>query len=334
MSELLNIAIIGAGHIGSRHLQALANLEEPARIQLVDPSPGSLEIAEKRFRDVYKGERDAITLQHFDSIQDLGMSQDLVIVATDSRNRCDVIIELVQSKNICSMILEKFLFQAEKEYYEVQDLLKKKNIPAWVNCMLRATDFYRNLKSALTIDSPIRMTVEGKSWGLACNSIHFLDLFSFFTDCNDFEFSSVNLDEKIYNSRRSGFKEFSGKLVGENSQGNVLTLSCKEGACGEGDVGGPISIQIDNGHDKHVIASYIDRVIHRVITPNGETENTAALPFQSQITHLIVNDIIRNDTCGLPLYADSMILHLSLIKVFLKQMSKVTGKEIKRCPIT
>ncbi len=63
------------------------------------------------------------------------------------------------------MILEKFLFQAEKEYYEVQDLLKKKNIPAWVNCMLRATDFYRNLKSALTIDSPIRMTVEGKIGG-------------------------------------------------------------------------------------------------------------------------------------------------------------------------
>tara|TARA_B100000315_G_C14571743_1_gene585933 strand:+ start:897 stop:1901 length:1005 start_codon:yes stop_codon:yes gene_type:complete len=334
MSVSLDIAIIGAGQIGSRHLQALAKLKDTVRIQLVDTAPESLEIACKRFYDVYKGDSERITLQQFNSIRDLESDQDLVIVATDARDRGDVIKELVRTKNVRFMILEKVLFQTEEEYYEIDCLLKDQNIPTWVNCVLRATDFYGDLRSTLSIDEPIRMVVEGVSWGLACNSIHFIDLFSFFTDCVDFQFTETALSEKIYDSRRPGYKEFSGQLVGKNSQGHILILSCRGGECGEGGEGGAVSIQIDSGRKKHVIASYMDHAVYKVITQGGEAETTVSLPMQSQITHLLVNDIFKNGTCGLPVYADSMILHLSLIKVLLKQMSEVAGKEIIRCPIT
>lgn len=334
MSGLLNISIIGAGQIGSRHLQALANLKNTVRIQLVDKSKDSIEVALNRFQDVYKGDANRITLQHFSSIQDLEKYQDLVIVATDASHRYDLVKELVQTKNVRSMILEKVLFQKENEYYEIDCLLKNKKIPTWVNCVLRATDFYRGIKSTLNKNKPIRMTVEGDSWGLACNSIHFMDLLSFFSDCRDFEFTKVELDKKIYDSRRSACKEFSGKLVGKNSQGHSLSLSCKSGECEEADKGGPILIQIDNDNKKHVITSYLGRAIYKIITESEEIEKTVVLPMQSQLTHLLAKNIFQNDTCDLPSYRDSMVLHLCLIKVLLEQISQIKGKVIKRCPIT
>jgi len=38
--------------MGSRHLQALAQLEEPLKIQIVEPYATSREIAEQRYREV------------------------------------------------------------------------------------------------------------------------------------------------------------------------------------------------------------------------------------------------------------------------------------------
>ena len=49
---MINCAIIGAGQIGSRHLQALAQLNSPARIELVDSDPKALAMSEKRFLEV------------------------------------------------------------------------------------------------------------------------------------------------------------------------------------------------------------------------------------------------------------------------------------------
>ena len=49
---MIHCAIIGAGQIGSRHLQALCKLESPARVALVDPSDESLQTASDRYIEV------------------------------------------------------------------------------------------------------------------------------------------------------------------------------------------------------------------------------------------------------------------------------------------
>ena len=334
MSTPLNIAIIGVGQIGSRHLQALSNLRGRVDIHLVDKSSRSLEIACERFQRVYKDDRKRITLKYFNSIQDLEARHDLVIVATDARERSKLIKEVVLTRSVRYMILEKVLFQTEDEYHEIDYLLRNKNISAWVNCVLRTTDFYRDLKSTLNKNCSIDMVIDGTSWGLACNSIHYMDLFSFFTDCNNFQFTETDLSEKIQDSKRLGYKEFSGTLVGVNSSGHTLTLSCREGECSQEDKKEPISIQINNGDKKHVIESYVDREHYKAVAQGGERDKAVRLPMQSQITHLFAESIFKHGTCGLPVYADSMVLHLSLIRVLLRQMSRIKGKEIKRCPIT
>ena len=91
MSKLLNISIIGAGQIGSRHLQAFAHSKESIRIQLVDPSQDSLEVACQRFHSVYKKSSKGISLQTFNTIEELDKHQDVAIVATDATVRNYVI---------------------------------------------------------------------------------------------------------------------------------------------------------------------------------------------------------------------------------------------------
>lgn len=334
MPVSLNVSIIGAGQIGSRHLQALAHLQESVRIQLVDPSQDSLEVARQRFHSVYKGDSKRITLQTFNAIKELDEFQDVAIVSTDSKVRYGAIKELIQLKNIKAVIFEKVLFQAEKEYFEIDSLLETKKIPAWVNCILRATDFFKGLKDLLSKDEQITMKVEGVGWGLACNGIHFLDLFSFLTECEDFEFTDVNFARVIPDFKRPDSKEFIGEMAGRNSKGHQFVMNCQEDDSGIESQRGLKTIRIDNGTRRHDIAVYADRVIHKTITKNDETEVTESLPLQSQITHRWVEDIVRGSSCGLPTYSESMTLHLCLIRKFLDHLTQMTGKDVTRCPIT
>jgi predicted dehydrogenase len=334
MPPSLNISIIGAGQIGSRHLQALAHLQEPAQIQLVDPSQKSLEVACERFYSVYKKEgADKIVLQAFNEIQELDEHQDVTIVATDATVRSQIIKELLLQKKPRALILEKVLFQSEKEYLEIDYLLRKNNIPTWVNCVLRATDFFLKLKNSLNSSEQIHMRVEGMNWGLASNSIHFLDLFSFFTGCQDFAFTKVKFNHVEPYFKRPNSKEFLGEMVGKNSRDHNLFLSCKKNN-GESGSKREKTIQIDNGNIHHSVIIRSDHVVHKTVSGKNETEEVLPMPVQSQITNQLVESIIHKGSCGLPIYADSMVLHLCLIRTFLNHLIEITGKNVTRCPIT
>ena len=105
-----NIAIIGAGQIGSRHLQAMANLEGPAIVQLVDFFDESLKVAEKRFYQVYDENSVKIELKSCKTINELEVPIDLAIIATCADVRAVVIKELIEKKEVKNLILEKALF--------------------------------------------------------------------------------------------------------------------------------------------------------------------------------------------------------------------------------
>ena len=49
------IFIIGAGQIGSRHLQALRAVRIPLKISVIDPSTESLDLAKQRYEEMPKG---------------------------------------------------------------------------------------------------------------------------------------------------------------------------------------------------------------------------------------------------------------------------------------
>ena len=173
------------------------------------------------------------------------------------------------------------------------------------------------------------MKVAGPRWGMGTNSVHFMDLLFFFAECSDFKFTEVHLEDKVPDSKREGFKEFLGHLKGMNSRGDSLDLVCKD------EQSGPITIEIQNGPEKFtLITDFVNRFDFKSSNELANRLGNVSLPYQSEMTHLWVNDILTKGSCSLPTYANSISLHLELIKVFNEHLQKLTGKEIDTCPIT
>ena len=137
---MYNVTIIGVGQLGSRHLQGLKRSQLELDIWCVDSNVSSLDTAKKRYEEIPEEINKEI---HFvQSIESLPVSIDLVIVATSSKSRAFVIKCLLERCKVKYLVLEKFLFPRLEEYSEVQSLLDRNNIIAWVNCPRRMFDYY------------------------------------------------------------------------------------------------------------------------------------------------------------------------------------------------
>ncbi|MGQ0523503.1 MAG: Gfo/Idh/MocA family oxidoreductase, partial [Betaproteobacteria bacterium] len=128
------IALIGAGQLGSRHLQGLALLDRPARVTVVDPVEASLATAKERFAQVKQGKVEAVFTQKF---EDLPEVLDGAVVATGADRRREAIERLLARSRVRVALLEKVLFQRIDDYGAVGALLEKSGTRAWVNCSQR-----------------------------------------------------------------------------------------------------------------------------------------------------------------------------------------------------
>src|SRR5688500_4752859 len=113
---MLQIALIGAGQLGSRHLQALALLGRPARVTVVDPVESSLAAAKERFEQVAKGDVEAVFTRSF---ANLPKHVDGAVVATGADRRRKAIEDLLQQSTVGVALLEKVLFQRVEDYAAV-----------------------------------------------------------------------------------------------------------------------------------------------------------------------------------------------------------------------
>jgi len=120
------------------------------------------------------------------------------------------------------------LFQKEIDYHNISKLIKSKKVNAWVNCQYRTFNFYKEIKKTLNINSVIEMKVKGSSWGVACNSIHYIDLFSYFVDSSDLSIATISLSNNLIISKRGNkFSEITGLMVFKIND-HLLSISCDE----------------------------------------------------------------------------------------------------------
>jgi len=322
-----NILLIGAGQLGSRHLQALALLNEPCHIEVEDPSADNLNTAMTRFEEVDGFEKHKIG--YYTEIVSLKENYlDLAIIATNSNVRAKVIKELLQTKKIKYFILEKVLFQILNEYDEISELLKKSGSLAFVNCPRRMFDFYQDLKTSLDMNNPIQMEVIGNNWGLACNSIHFIDLFNFITGDNITTWQN-NLDDGYTDSKRDGYKEFNGNLFGRTSKGNSLSLTCYN-------TGAPnASIRISNQNKRFVIEESFGKAWKSGFIKEWSMEEVQfSLSYQSKLTHISAKQLFETGNCMLTPFNISSSLHIPLIQTLLDHYNKYIDIKTEICPIT
>lgn len=209
----MNILIIGAGNIGERHIQALSKFS--CSIDIIDPNTARL----LELKDKYSIDNT------YEAISQVKESYNIIIEASLSRYRYKNMTYILSNVKHDYFIAEKFLFNKKNQFNEILNknfILNK----TFVNCPMRTWWFYRSIKNI--INNPFSMKVSGSNWGLGCNAIHYLDLFSYFLgDSLSAQVTDHNLNS-ILPAKRNGFVEYFGEILVTSGCASRLHISCDD----------------------------------------------------------------------------------------------------------
>lgn len=322
-----NIVLIGAGNIGSRHLQALKLTKTKIQITVCEPDEEAISTARARYNQ-YSENPNIQKIIYVKDFKELPQNQDFVIIATSAQKRFEIASWCVDNLTIQYMLLEKVVFQKMQDFEEFEKKIKNKNVKVWINCPRRMYNFYKDLKKQIQSIEKLDMIVSGSEWGLGCNAIHMLDLYQYLTQFQTYEYDIKNLDEGYFESKRKGYFEFSGELDIKTDKGN-LSLKCYKG----GNM--PSAILIDG-----------EKVRGEILEDQGKAymqfedrgwrieENSFDVQYQSELTNKIVEQLIEHGTCELTEYEDTIVLHRIILSAFMSHINKSLKNEVERCPIT
>jgi predicted dehydrogenase len=319
---LKTIIIVGAGNLGSRHLQGLGGFASAISVWVVDPSQAALDLS--RERAVSAGLPHDI---HYLTQMPAGMAFDCAILACNSNVRASVTKQLCRDNTVKAIVFEKVLFDKIQDYAEISALLKASGIKAWVNCPRRIWPVYEEFRQTLTAGMPVHIQVSGSLWGLGCNSIHFLDLMAFLNGTEDYQITNALLDKKIIDSKRHGFIEFTGGFSGFFSNGGTFLIQSYA------DEGVPYSLTLKSAACS--LTAFEDHgLVDRFESGNWQ-RHQLTLPYQSQLTGNVVEEIVTSGQSRLTPYSQSVNLHLPMLQMFLEHYNLHKQKEGNiQCPIT
>ncbi|MCX8492310.1 MAG: Gfo/Idh/MocA family oxidoreductase [Cyclobacteriaceae bacterium] len=323
MKQLL---IIGAGQLGSRHLQGLVKLTERSRIFVVDPSEEALRVARDRAGEIQHNHE----LFFFQTLTQLPNAIDLVIVATNSLVREKVTTQLLASFRVGFLVLEKVLFPDIKAYKQISVQLEKSRTPCWVNHPRRMFQHYKRIKKALTSSEPTTFQAAGGNWGLGSNGLHLLDIFSYL-DGSVLKSLHVDfLDDTINASKRGGYIEFTGTLSGQFSSGSTFQITSWAGEPS------PLTLTIFQSSIRFVVQEgSAVQVLKFDKRSNYKPESQTGTPlFQSSLTTDLATQLFKTGNCDLPRYEDARILHEKFLTALLIKYNQLTNQDTTVCPIT
>lgn len=320
------LCIIGAGQLGSRHLQALKMVLQPLHITIVDPSEESLKRAEERYQLATGSAHHQ--LRYVKTLGDTAQSFDLVIIATTSNYRREVVEKLFETCSVKSMILEKILFQRYEDYQKVEQLLEKNHCQAWVNCSMRAMTFYAELPKKIQ-SGPLTYLVTGSQYGLITNIIHYIDHIAYLTGCYDYEVITGALDPTPIDSKRPGFLELNGTLSVHFKDGSHGTFTCFP----DGEI--PFLVEIHAKEYRCIVRENERKAWESSQKNNWQwQEVNAEIPFQSQMTATLTENILKTGACPLIPYKKAAQLHLTLLEALRAFLNTSSGKKFDYYPFT
>lgn len=319
------IAIVGAGQLGSRHLQALAALSGEADLFVVDPSEEALRLALGRYNAVAANAGHCLT-----TLRDVGALPsflDLVIVATTADVRLEAIQKIMMHSSVKNWLLEKVLFQKLDDYHAAADLLCD-NDAVWVNLSQRLWPFFLEIKQRFGNDPRLTLDVVGSNWGLGCNAVHNVDIASFLWDMEITH--NALLDPEMIDSRRPKFKEFTGSLISSSTFGPCL----RQTSYASGSL--PFSFIAH-----HPTAQLVWRVQAGVLYEANDatgwewTERQLTAPLQSVLTTKIASDILSGkQECGLPRFSQAATTHINTLEALIAGAERNGIRLGRTCPIT
>ena len=298
-----NILLVGAGQLGSRYLQGLSTVKLDLFITVVDPSNPSLDKAKKRWFEA-GGDESHHTIRWCRLLpQDL-VSIDLAIITTSAGGRADLVKKISSTTSVSYWLLEKVLAQSKKEL----DIINAATIDSkgtWVNMVRRVINWHQQLKFNFYEQGPLKVKKTGGLWGLACNTIHFIDLISWWTGESLLSVNTTRLDPAWLKSKRLGYFEVIGELLIKFSGGTELILQSQPIATED-----MLYVEVLN---KDIWK--IDE-LNCVAFKSKKDVFKGEFKLQSELTGPIVTKILTNGTCELTTLKKSSEQH----KVFLEAM--------------
>ena len=322
-----NIAVIGAGQLGSRYIQGIVKTSLEIKLEIVEPNIKSIQNTQSRIDEVMQTQpKKNIQISFKKNVLELSENLDIVIIATSSNVRYDLTKELLLTKSVKVLILEKVLFQRENEYYDILDLLRSNQVAAYVNHPLRMSPFIKRLKSKFCSEDNLNFFFFFFQWDFGCNALHYLDIMEFLSGKKISFMNGELLDKIIWKSKRDGFIEITGMLVGKlgNEQGYFQVFSGQQKS--------PVTMQIV-GRNTNIILDKNNQWSCDVSDGILKCSNEKISYFQSDLSQYLIESIL-NDTCELPLYEDSMLLHIKFIKILIEHLNAFSGVSYDHCPIT
>ena len=322
----MKIGVIGAGQIGSRHIQgALKVREHDLEIDVVEPNQDATILSKKRNEEIESEH----TVNYHQNIQGLEGKYEVIIVSTNSTNRLEITTDLLNRVDVKVLILEKVVFQSIEEFTILKENLKDRNTLVYVNHPRRMYSYYQDLKNELkqTKQTISHIHVLGNEWGLACNGLHFIDLASFLMDKNPISISNNHLED-IRPSKRLGYIEFTGHLWVHFEQRSTLLLSSLIGN------NRSTSIEIICADHKYHIEEGGRGIISLFKNSKWISDTPITTPFQSELTNYLIEDILNGKTPKITPIQLSETCHQSFIESLKDFTFKHSGEDYKRLPIT
>lgn len=326
MNEFLNVAIIGCGNVGRRHLQGLGLSNYELAVHVYDAAPKALADC-KHFVSSLKDEIKNVNLSLYDELIDLGKAVDsyeMAIIASTADRRAEfvaTILDKVKSKN---WLLEKQLTQSEKELDDLELCLDGSK--AWVNHFRRAIPFYQELRKRYFEGQQVDMVVSGPNIRIGGNASHFVDLVNYWSGEFPLNVDASGLTNPWHpDERREGFREVDGTLKVIFSKGSALTVNSHNNQ-GKFSITGSLK---KSGKNFSIDEETAVAIVGANIALEGR------IPFQSELTGSYFDQLYRTGTCKLTPFIDAAKCYRPMIEALLSNwQSTEEGKGDLAVPLT
>jgi predicted dehydrogenase len=220
----MDVIIIGAGRMGIRHAQGIANVESVNNIVMVDINQESLSNASSTLLQNPNYHKLHFYLKsNIDLVKE---KFDIGILASTANNRVEL-YELLVVMGCKHILVEKPLGQSYQEVIDFNDIVVNSGVNCYVNLNMRLYSGFIKLRDDLDKLPQLKghktITVNTGTLGIGANGIHYLDLLYFLLDADDAKIIAAKVDDTIIPSGRgSNFCDFGGWSVIEFYKNNVI----------------------------------------------------------------------------------------------------------------
>ena len=307
------ILLVGLGNIGIRHLEGILAVKKKLVIYIFDKN----EIKYLDIANYLKNKKTKHTIIYVKDILDL-KTIDLLILATDSLNRLNILEKIIKCTKIKSLLLEKVVFLDSTSFNKAIKLIKLHKIKAWVNCIRREVSFYNKLKKNLK-KSKFKIHYTGYKWGLASNLIHFIDLFFYFSISKNISYFT-KFNNKKYITKRSNYHDIHGLIKIKDSYKNELIL--------EDNIKYKKNLlKIEKNNKKYIIKNnlvYLENLKLNRFNKNNNLDDEKV----SVITTRFINKILKKKKINLANLEESFSYHKILFTIVKRYLKKQKIKKI------